>query len=76
MQYLWKLLNHIMMTEKVKQLLIAYSKLTKTEREAFDKAVREANDKLEKGALYESFETHVKRMIGPLGSGVCECCGK
>lgn len=63
------------MDKKVKQLALAYSRMTTQERADFDKAIRDAKSRSD-SYVFETFETHVKRTIGPMDSAFCDCCGK
>jgi hypothetical protein len=61
------------MDKKVKQLLHAYSQLTDAQKAEFDKGL---SDGKSAKTIYESFGEAIKRVVGPLDSNVCSCCGK
>lgn len=64
------------MNDKVKNLLLAYSKLTAIEKLQFDTELEKAKRELNKGLDSESLNEHFKRTLGPLGTSVCGACGR
>lgn len=66
------------MTDKTRQVLNGWVKLTDSEKRDFDAEVQkfQRSGELQRKDLRESFRAGIERMeTGPLGGG-CACCGR
>lgn len=62
------------MDDKVKQLLLAYSELTSTQKDQFrDELRRYENKYLSEQRTYSE---ELKKSLGPLDSNACYACGR
>jgi len=62
------------MNDKTKLLFKTYLALNATEKEAFEKAIREYNSK---GTLEQrNFSENFNKSLGPIMSARCAVCGK
>lgn len=63
------------MEEKTKLLFKAYLELSETEKEAFQKTVREYNSKLTINER-RNFSDVINKSLGPIMGAKCAVCGK